>query len=312
MEHEYLEIHDEATWHKYRRADLTSTSISALFDLNPWNTEFEIFHAKKDGIELPFSDNERIHKGKRMEGYAAQEIARKHGWGVKPLNIYARIPELRVGSSFDFEVTCPKRGKGILEIKAVDFRRHKSNWSEEEIPPHIEIQVQHQMLCAPEYKWACVAAFVGIYEHFEYFFDADTELHQGLIRAAKRFWHAVDNGIEPMANYSRDGAMIAKLFPNTPLGVIDLSNDNRLSAAVLEYQEVKDRLKRDEARKDELKAEIHHKIGKAVGAKIVGGTIDAAWTKDSPGKIITAEMVGQVTGKKSGYRKLLVKEEKSV
>jgi putative phage-type endonuclease len=308
MKREIIQITSEEQWLEVRSKDITSTAISALFNLCPYQTEFELYYAKRDNIILPFKDNERMQKGKRMEQYAAQEVAQKYGWKVKHADFYARIPELRIGSSFDYIADCPKRGKGILEIKAVDYRKHKELWSEDEIPPHIEIQVRTQMLCG-DYNWVCVSAHTGIYDNHQYFFERDAEYESGLISASKRFWHNVDNGFEPQADYKTDGDVIAAIY-NKADKECDLSDDNQLPVLLSEYQRINEEMKAFEKQKDALKAEIHHKIKDAAKVKLKDGFLDAGWTKGSDGTVITPDMIGTIVGAKKGYRKLNCKLNK--
>lgn len=307
---EIIPITSESQWLELRKNDLTSTEISALFNLSPYHTNFELYHAKKDGLILPFKENERMKDGKDMEVFAANKVAKKNGWTVRPLQVYARIPELRLGASFDFEVTCPKRGKGILEIKAVDYFRHKQNWSTDEIPPHIEIQAKHQLLCADEYSWICVAAFTSIYDHHEYLFDRDEAFENGLITASKGFWVDVDAGHAPEPDFTKDAAVISALYKNAGGEAVDLSGDNQLSDLLAQYIQASAEEKSWDEKKSKLKSEIHFKMGEHAKGFTPEYAVDTAWTKGSPGTTVSAEMIGTVINAKAGYRKLLVKPYK--
>ena len=126
--------------------------------------------------------NERIRKGQCIQDYAAEEVARKHGWTVWRMDEDIRIPELRAGSSFDYRVKCPERGDGVLEIKAVDFFRHKDTWIDGEAPEHIEIQLQHQLEIADKYSWGMIAAFTSIYDWHEYERPRDRDMGAALMQ----------------------------------------------------------------------------------------------------------------------------------
>jgi len=302
---EIIPITSEAQWLALRGADLTSTAISCLWGLSPYQTVFELYHAKRNGIILPFKDNERMQKGKRMEQYAAQEVMDKYGWAGMHAEVYVRIPELKLGSSFDYFVTCPERGKGILEIKAVDKFQHDKKWDDDEIPPHIEIQARHQMLCA-DLDWVCVSAHTSIYESHEYFLTRDKEYENGIIAAAKKFWADVAAGIEPEADFSRDGDVISALYKNAT-GEADLTGDNELPTLLSEYKRISDEAKVFEDKKEAMKNEIHAKLGNTARGYTADAIVDAAWTKGSAGKVVTEDMVGNVIGQRAAYRKLLIK-----
>lgn len=307
MNREFREIPDEATWLEWRKHDLTSTQIPALFDLSPYHTRFELYHAKKNGLVLPFRENERMAKGKRIEGYAANEIAIAHGFAVSPANVYARIPELRMASSFDFFVYCPTRGKGILEIKAVDTFRHKANWKDDEIPPHIELQARHQMFLADR-EWVMVAAFTSIYEHHEYLFTRDRAYDEGFIAEARRFWDDVDAGREPTPDFTRDGAVIARLHSELEEDFADKTLDDDFNETVAEYMRNKREADAFSAKADELKAKMLFQIGEKRGAFSSRYKITAGMTNGSEGTLVTPEMVGERIGARAGYRQCLVKD----
>ena len=60
-------ITDKQSWLENRLLDVTSTEVSALFNLNPYQTEFELYHQKKDKVVVAISDNERMAWGRRLE-----------------------------------------------------------------------------------------------------------------------------------------------------------------------------------------------------------------------------------------------------
>ena len=53
MMHEYdsavkeIPITNKQDWLEYRLLDVTSTEVSALFNVNPYQTEFELYNQKK-------------------------------------------------------------------------------------------------------------------------------------------------------------------------------------------------------------------------------------------------------------------------
>jgi len=319
--HEYISFKNEAEWLSLRNKDLTSTQISALFGLCPYHTEFELYHAKRDGIELPFSPNDHVYKGNRLESFLAEEIALRNGWEVKPFKVYGRLPDLRIGSSFDYEVFIKDpykdektgkeySGKGLLEIKGIGHNQNYK-WLDDEIPPHIEIQVQNELLCSPEHKWGIVGKGVYVMDNPDlYFFDSDSEFQEGLVRASKRFWNSVDKGMEPEADFERDGRMISELYKNVSEDSVDLTSDERILDAIVELNVLKEQESSAKKKIDALKNEIHQKIGSHGKALVKGGYVDAAWTNGSSGTIVTESMVGSVINAKKGFRKLIWKHNK--
>ena len=99
----------EREWLAMRAKDLTSTEAAALFDASPYMTEFELNCIKTGKLPKDFEENDRMKWGSRLEGAIAAGIAEDYGLIVEPFKVYMRIPELRMGSSFDFKIV------GIVE-----------------------------------------------------------------------------------------------------------------------------------------------------------------------------------------------------
>ena len=306
MTREIIEIRDEQHWLEMRAQDITSTAVSALFDLSPYMTAFEVYHAHKTGVRLPFEENSRTLKGKRMEHYAALEVAESlKATDVRPLNVYARIPNERFGSSFDYELELTGGEKILLELKAVDYFRHKDQWRDGEAPPHIEIQVQHQMEAVDRYDNAIIAAFTGIYDFKQYDRPRDREMGRALREATRKFWRDVEHGNEPAPDYYRDAEVLAELYRNAGGDAIDATADTELDRMISEYRRLKSESDVFDKEARALKARIHHHLGEHGGAFTENFKLVCGWAKGSPGKLITPEMVGSRIGERDGYRQLL-------
>src|SRR3990172_11795006 len=117
---ETIKPKNEAEWLSLRMKDITSTEISALFGISPYSTEFELWHRKKNKLYVDFEETERMTWGLRLQNAIAKGIAEDQGWKVRRMNEYIRIPELRIGASFDFSIEGKDIEPGILEIKNVD------------------------------------------------------------------------------------------------------------------------------------------------------------------------------------------------
>lgn len=305
MKRETLPFLSYGEWLHDRSQDLTSTESPALFDLSPYSTVFELHHAKKDGLVVPFKGSERMEKGKRLQEYVAQEVALEKGWVVTPFTDYIRIPEIRMGSSFDYKAVCPERGEGILEIKGVDSFIYKQSWSEEEIPAHIEIQARHQMLVS-ELPWICVAVATSTWDIQYHFFERDAEFEAGLLAANKKFWEDVDAGIAPRPDFYRDGDVVNLLYKNAGGEPENRTDDLVLEAMLSKFDRLKDEVSIAEKEKEATKFAIHSHLANAGGAYTERWKVTTGWTKSSPDKAITQEMVGTVIPGRKGYRQCLL------
>mgnify|MGYP003331229429 CR=1 FL=1 len=81
-------ITNKLDWLENRLLDVTSTEVSALFDVNPYQTEFELYNHKKDKVVINLEDNERMAWGRRLEDSIAQGCAESQGWDVEPFDVY--------------------------------------------------------------------------------------------------------------------------------------------------------------------------------------------------------------------------------
>lgn len=308
MEREIIETKNESEWLALRESDITSTMSAALFDLSPWVTKFELYHAKKSGVQVPFAGNERMNDGLSLEPYAAAKVATDNGWTHKKITGYARLPELRMGSSFDYLV-CGADGKeGILELKAVDYRKLKTDWLDDEAPPHIEIQVQHQMECLDK-DWCAIVAFHSIYDYRMIIRQRDREMGASIRKAIEMFWRWVENSNQPAPDYFKDSAVINALYK--PQGELkDYSDDVVLNAMLSKYRRLGDEEKALEKELKAAKAEIFDYLKNSAGGYTADFCVTSKMTKPYEGKLVTEEMVGARIGARDGYRNLNVKEMK--
>ncbi|WP_428491723.1 YqaJ viral recombinase family protein [Rhodopila sp.] len=306
MERQILNPATEGEWLELRKLDVTSTMSAALFDLSPYLTRFELYHAKRDGLELPFNENERMAQGSRLQDYAADEIARKHGWTVWRADEYIRIPQLRMGSSFDYRVLCPKRGPGILEIKGVDHFRHKELWVEEQAPEHIEIQLQQQLEVREDYEWGMIAGFTSIYDWHEYERPRDREFGAAIVKKVREFWTDVDAGRAPDPDFSRDDAVIKALHKGGD--ILDRTEDLDFNALLARHHRLQAEKKQAEDDFKATQAELIHRLGNHSEAFGRDFKIKVLMVKDSPGTLVEESMVGTYLGARKGYPRCTVSD----
>ena len=110
MNREIIECASEAEWLALRERDVTSTETAALFGCSPYLTEYELWHRKTGQLPVEFEVNQRMVWGNRLESAIAMGIAEDFGLIVEPFKVYMRIPELRMGSSFDFKIIGLREG----------------------------------------------------------------------------------------------------------------------------------------------------------------------------------------------------------
>ena len=256
---------DEAHWLEMRKQDITSTECAALFGFSPYQTKFELWHTKIGNFESQFISNERVEWGRRLEESIAVGAGEEHGWIVEPFKDYGRLPEHYIGSSFDFRILEPADDAGLLEVKNLDSRIFREGWildsGQLEAPPHIELQVQHEMLVSGDDR-NTIAGLVGGNDLKIIRREADYEIQQIILDRVGQFWDSIDAGIEPDPTFPPDSKFIAKLFGFARTGSLeDMTGDPRILDYCQQYVTVaKEKSAADRLQK-ELKAKILLYIG---------------------------------------------------
>ena len=296
---------DKATWLALRGQDITSTDVSALFGLSPYTTAFELWQKKAGAIEDSFEENERMKWGTRLQDTIARGIGEDEGWNVRARNVYTRIPERRIGSSFDFEIVGHADGPGLLEIKNVDYLVYRDTWSEEdgliEAPAHIELQLQHQLLATGR-SWGVIAALVAGNTVKLVHRKADLELRESILTQVAMFWASIAANRPPAPDYKADFKTLKKLLgPSQEGAVLDARGDSRFDDLIAQYQHVSSEIKGLEEIKEAAKAQLLELTGSA--EKVVGSN----WSI-SAGMVATKEIPATV---RQAYRNFRVNLKKS-
>jgi len=264
MRAETIKPKDRDHWLKMKTKDVSSTESSALFGLNPYVTEFELWHRKKSGDVVEIEDNDVMKWGRRLEPAIAEGIAEDQEWVISPFKEYVRIPEIRMGSSFDFKID----HGGILEIKNVFGLAFKNSWTKNddgtyEAPPHIEIQVQHQ-LAVSQYDYAYIAALVSGNKPILIRREPDQEMIKTIQEKIAGFWKSIDNDTPPEPDFKTDADYIKELYGYAePGSEVDATNADELTDLAIRYKEASEEEKRASKEKEAVKAEMLTLIGTA-------------------------------------------------
>lgn len=310
---------DEEEWLKARLEDITSTQVSALpqINLSPYQTPFDLWHEKKNREIVDVPVNERMKWGTRLQDAVARGVAEDLGLTVRRMNAYLRKPVFRIGSSFDFEIVGHKRGPGLMEIKCVDGLVFRNAWLVKEdgtvdAPPHIEMQLQHQLEVS-ERTWGMIVALVGGNEVYVLERERDDEIGNVIRFSSMEFWKSIEANRPPEPDYSRDAKLIARIYRTTDPGkILDATMDSTLSYLAGQYDFASREVKAHEAAKDAARAKILEAIGPAEKVIGDGWTISSKEVAPNPGTLITPEMVGTYYGGKSGFRSFRLTMKKGV
>lgn len=241
-------------WLAERAADITSTEVAALYGLSPYTTHFELWHHKRDRVVEELPQDNRILWGTRLQDAIAAGIAQDQGWQVRRMTEYMRDGEDRIGASFDFEVACKERGRGLLEIKNVDLFVFLDDWIDNaagiEGPQHIELQIQHQMEVA-DLPWCALGALVGGNDLKLSIRERDRVIGQDIRRRTRAFWESIAAGTPPKPDYDLDAEFLQRLHGRANKGET-ITADEELAGWLALYVQ----LGEAEGQKEALKARI--------------------------------------------------------
>jgi len=308
-------ITDKQSWLENRLLDVTSTEVSALFNLNPYQTEFELYHQKKDKVVVNIDDNERMAWGRRLEDSIAREFADRNKFKVQSFDVYMRNSETRMGSSFDYKIVSEKEPM-ILEIKNVDGLAYRKNWIEHdeyniEPPEHIALQLQHQLEITG-YNVGYIVALVGGNTMKVVRSERDPKIGKLLKDKVENFWERIKLGIPPDVDYTRDAEYMMKNLYNEADANLIMNADEDTDTLIDDYNSINRECVSLEQQKKAIKAQI---LEKSQGAsKIVSkyGTISCSMSKSSKGKLITPEMVGTYINPRKSYRMFRFNQPKGI
>ena len=275
---EIIAYSTEAEWLNARKGDVTSTEAAGLFDAGAYDnsrTFYELYNIKSGLLApAPFKGSDRTKWGNRLESAIAFGIAEDYGLIVEPFKVYMRIPEVRIGSSFDFRIVglsddyagdetirnvFREHGHGIMEVKNIDAMQFRRNWIDDgetiEATPQIEMQVQHQLEVA-DLNWSLIAPLVGGNTPKVVVRERDLEVGAMIRAKAAELWDRVAAGNPPEPDYTKDADTISKLYVNNNGVEIDMSDNDRLITLCAEHEAAKVEKSAAEKRQKAAKAEI--------------------------------------------------------
>lgn len=309
-----FQIHEsEEAWHQARHQNINSTESSALFGLNKYKTAIEVWAEKCQDQPTVWEGNRYTKMGQLLEPLIARAVCESLSVPVVKVKAYATRTDARMGSSFDFMV--PEKAESkyagwLVECKNVSERVYYSDWTEDEAPPHIEVQVQHQMHCMPSAPGTIIAALVGGNDLRLVFRERDDEFGDSLREEINDFWAALESGMTPEYDWEKEAAAIARIHSNAVKGKVMESDDSELVSLVQEYRDVQEQLGELNDRKTELKARMLVMAGDAAKVVTPAGTIVCGPVEGNEGTLVTEDMVGTRIGGREGYRMFRINKPK--
>ena len=284
----------KAHWLEMRHKNISSTEAPVLYNASPYQTLFEMYHAKRsDDLHL-IQENERMVWGNRLQDAIANGVAADKCWVIRPMKEYITLPGYRLGSSFDYMIG---ESEAILEIKNVDSLVFNNKWTEDEAPAHIELQVQTQMLVSGITK-CYICALVGGNRIHIIERDYNPKIGESILKQAQKFWAMT---APPPIDFERDAKFIKELYSFAEPNKI-IEPTERLDQLASEYKILQSSSKELTEKLDGIKAEILSIMQDAEKVKGQGYSINAGMVSES-----------QVSYTRQAYRtfKIFFKKDKT-
>lgn len=307
-----LSVRDQTHWHELRSQHIGASDVAALFDMSPFTTLWRLWMEKSG--KLPpedLSDNKSVQAGTFLESGIANWAA--HRWDMKiekVVDYYTADDCPGMGASLDFQTD----GGHPVEIK---WSAHGDGWEYEGdtitcAPDNYVLQVLHQMACTDaEYGWL-IALIRNEPRRMKV--PRSEEIISKIKSHVAKFWDSVRAGEEPPVDFDKDGDAVVRLLDFVPMSEVTLTTEHaHLFQTYLENAAIE---KEAKAKKDAAKTELlalsieemkkmNTSQDKAV-VKCGDHKLSISTIKASVGTEITAEMIGNFYGARSGYKKVTV------
>ncbi len=294
---------------QFRQSVVGAAEVPALFDASPWLTRFELYHRKRGTIATPefnavvngVPENERIYWGVKLEPVVIEGACER--WGYVPVETPQQLTNGKgLGGHPDRIVTCPDRGRGVLEAKTVDWLVEKT-WGDE---PPLNYLLQAQVYAGlAGTEWCDIVWLTSgnkLARHQEAFRPA---LFAEIERRVIQFWIDVREGNEPPVDYSRDRETLVEVLGPPTDDLADLRDDLTAEQWAMEWAEGKAMRDAGEAQMEAAKARLIERIGTAGKALLPSYRITANRTKDTPDR---EAKPGEIIKGRRGYRRFDLKE----
>ena len=307
-----ISVRDQTHWHELRSQHIGASDVAALFDMSPFTTLWQLWMEKSG--KLPpedLSDNKSVQAGTFLESGIANWAA--HRWDMKiekVVDYYTADDCPGMGASLDFQTD----GGHPVEIK---WSAHGDGWEYEGdtitcAPDNYVLQVLHQMACTDaEYGWL-IALIRNEPRRMKV--PRSEEIISKIKSEIRIFWESVRAGTEPPVDFDKDGDAVVRLLDFVPMSEVTLTTEHaHLFQTYLENAAVE---KEAKAKKDAAKTELltlsieeMKKMNTSQDKAIVkcgDHKLSISTIKASVGTEITAEMIGNFYGARSGYKKVTV------
>ena len=279
---------DRQAWLKARYKDITASAVGALFGVHEFTTIYELWASKTWRLRRDDDENDAIRRGRLLEPVAVQILREEHpDWQIEhnaAENRYFRDPARRLGATPDVIVQCPRRGKGVVQIKSVEASTYRRKWIDEDANPEAPLWIALQASLEAHVtvsQWAAVMPLVVSYGIEAPLIDIPLDHLGGVIDAmtkkAAEFWQMVAEDREPQVDFGRDAALIDRLYRiGDPREERDLTADLSLLEVIARRNHLRSQIAALDSEATAIETRIKAAMGSAEVAHLPGG-LTATW-----------------------------------
>lgn len=169
-------------WLNARSKYIGGSDAGAIAGLNPWKSQLQVYLEKTNQTDLAIKDNERMRIGRDLEDYVAQRFSEATGKKVRKNNFM--LIDGFMSANVDREVVGEN---AVLECKTTNSYA-KSDWEDDKIPFHYELQCHHYMMVGG-YEKAYIAVLIGNEKFVYKEIPRDEETIEMLRNIETAFWN---------------------------------------------------------------------------------------------------------------------------
>jgi predicted phage-related endonuclease len=193
-------------WLEYRKQGIGGSDSSVIAGVNKYKSPL-VLYMEKVGLYTQPVEGEAAYWGNTLEDVVAQEFIKRYNMELfdefirdggeptkfKKAKIQRRNAILMhdvhdfILMNLDRILLCPRRGKGIVEVKTAS-QYVADEWKGEDVPNPYYVQVQ-QYLGISGYKFAYIAVLIGGNQFKMYYIERDDEFIESLFKLECDFWN---------------------------------------------------------------------------------------------------------------------------
>lgn len=273
-------------WLQWRMTGIGGSDISAILGFNKYKSAVSVW-LEKIGQAVSTEENFKMEMGHRLESVVADMFAERNpDLKVRKNNYLLRHSKIScMLANIDREVICPKRGKGILEIKTTgDY--NKKEWSTDRVPDMYMFQLQHYF-AVTGYKFGFFACLIGGNTDYKsYYVERDETIIAHIESEAVKFWDKVQKKEQPELDGS-DASMkaLGVLYPSDEAQSQEIDLPIHLQDAFHEFLEIKKRMEADKERLKELQCKVVTELGNSAVGRL--GSYYVTWKPQTSKRVDT-------------------------